>query len=298
MSKYIRYQPSISRNADQGSEEDHWLKKFESSLLKDAVQPKQVDRSLYDQITSIMNGKGKHSSVAAAVEDMKDRSGLTAYLSKVTTSEENITHKTASEIIPKKNRYKDWGVNRALSRSTGRDALSIDALMKSFKRENRIASKEDCVEAIEAFAEKTFHNENKRKEAIKRGKAYIDKHWDDNSIKDSNQANDSNIPVVIQKHKDVAHTVDNIIETTRGNLPVLSVINKVRSAHQNDVPDAKDWDADDFTMYVSERNLNERKKNSNPAEEHNLGKVDFNNATDIDSANTEAFGFATPAAKS
>ena len=74
MSKYIRHQPVISRNADESIDEDHWLKQFQKSLQKDAVQPRSVDSSLFDQISNIMNGKPKYTSVQSAVEDMKNRS--------------------------------------------------------------------------------------------------------------------------------------------------------------------------------------------------------------------------------
>ena len=90
MSRYVRYQTVISRNADEHIEEDHWLKQFQKNLQKGAVQPKSVDQYLFDQINSIMNGKGaKYPSVAAAVKDMQDRSGLTEYLNKVHASEDD-----------------------------------------------------------------------------------------------------------------------------------------------------------------------------------------------------------------
>lgn len=84
MSRYVRHSAVVSRQADEPIEEDHWLKKFQKSLLKDAVQPKKQE-SLFEQINSIMNGNGrsKYTSVDAAVKDMQERSGLTAYLDKM-----------------------------------------------------------------------------------------------------------------------------------------------------------------------------------------------------------------------
>lgn len=95
MSKYIRHQPVISRNADNGLEEDHWLKQFQKKLEKGAVQPKSVD----EYMNSIMSGKSKYPSVEAAVKDMQDRSGLTEYLDKIKQSEDfddSSVKKTAS----------------------------------------------------------------------------------------------------------------------------------------------------------------------------------------------------------
>lgn len=77
-----RHSTVISRQSDEHIGEDHWLKQFQKSLLKDAVQPRNPN-NLFEQINSIMNGKSKYTSVDAAVQDMQERSGLTAYLDKI-----------------------------------------------------------------------------------------------------------------------------------------------------------------------------------------------------------------------
>jgi len=111
MSKYTRHQSVISRNSDESIGEDNWLKQLEKSLEKAAVQPKSVDSNMFDQINSIMNNKSKYPSVAAAVEDMKERSGLKAYLDKVSHDkamakkagdENNLFHKEVKtkEVMP------------------------------------------------------------------------------------------------------------------------------------------------------------------------------------------------------
>ena len=99
MSKYTRHQSVISRNADENEDSDHWLNQFEKKLQKEAVQPRAVDDSLFNQINSIMgNKKSKYPSVQAAVDDMQQRSGLTAYLEKIKMSgEESVNKKVASE---------------------------------------------------------------------------------------------------------------------------------------------------------------------------------------------------------
>lgn len=101
MSKHNRHQPVISRHIDQDIDGDHWLKQFENKLQKEAVQPKTTDTSLFDQINNIMNHRSisKYPSVEAAVEDMKARSGLTAYLEKDfnKVSTDNKSKKTASD---------------------------------------------------------------------------------------------------------------------------------------------------------------------------------------------------------
>lgn len=88
MSKYNRHSSVVSRQSDQTVDEDSWLHRFEKSLSKDAVQTRKQDSSLFEQINSIMNGKSKFPSVDAAVQDMKERSGLTAYIEKINKSSE------------------------------------------------------------------------------------------------------------------------------------------------------------------------------------------------------------------
>lgn len=97
MTKYSRYRSVISRNNDEHISEDHWLKQFEKSLQKGAVQPRSPS-SLYDQINSIMNGtSSKYPSVQAAVDDMMRRSGVSNYLK--ISKENDIIHnqKTATD---------------------------------------------------------------------------------------------------------------------------------------------------------------------------------------------------------
>lgn len=88
MSRHPRHQSVISRQSDAPDSDDHWLRAFENSLQKTSVQPR--GNSLFDQISTIMNGKSKYPSVQAAVDDMMHRSGLTDYLQTKTSSDEEI----------------------------------------------------------------------------------------------------------------------------------------------------------------------------------------------------------------
>lgn len=93
MTKQSRHQPVISRQSDEG--DDHWLRQFEASLQKSSVQPR--GKSVYDEITSIMNTKSKYPSVQAAVDDMMHRSGLSNYLDTVKESQEQIPEEKATK---------------------------------------------------------------------------------------------------------------------------------------------------------------------------------------------------------
>lgn len=210
MSRYVRHQSVINRQSDENISEDHWLKQFEKKL---AVQPRS-QHSLFDQINSIMNGsKAKYPSVEAAVEDMKERSGLTAYLDKINKSSEQ----------------DDTGNNRKVAQ-------------------------------------------------------------------DNNDTFDKRVPIVFRKNPQISKTLDNYIRDTNGNLPVPAIIQKLRSIHQGDVSDAKDWEDDNLIIEVSNRNL--RAKQSNPARydnNSNLGSRDSAANSEIDPSNTDAFHALTPA---
>jgi hypothetical protein len=216
MSKYNRHSSVVSRQSDESIGEDHWFKQFEKTLQKGAVQPKNPN-SLFDQINSIMNGKGKskHPSVEAAVKDMQERSGLTAYLDKISkTSEEE---PTAKKVVA----------------SDNQSALDKKVQMT---------------------------------------------------------------PIVIQKHPQILRTLENHVNDTRGNQTVPAIINKIRSIHQNDCSDAKDWDDDKLTILVSRLNLAAKKNNPDTfSNNSNLGRRDTGSDSEIDPSNTDAFFALTPA---
>ena len=201
--KYSRHQSVINRTSDESIGEDNWLKQLEKNLEKTAVQPRAVDSSLFDQINSIMNSKSKYPSVAAAVEDMKERSGLKAYLDKKASDENDVMHK------------------KITSKETG--------------------------------------------------------------------------PVIFIKCPKIKNTFENYIKETKGNLPVPAIIEKIRSIHNHDVSDAKDWECDNLIKYVSDEVAKEKASHSNiELNEHNLGKADDMNDSDIDPSNTDMFHALTP----
>lgn len=87
-----RTMPIITResyNVEKSPVTPGWMDEFISALQKSAVEPMRNSQpSIYDQISSIMGRKSKHATVEAAVDDMKERSGLTAYLMQVQSGDE------------------------------------------------------------------------------------------------------------------------------------------------------------------------------------------------------------------
>jgi uncharacterized membrane-anchored protein YjiN (DUF445 family) len=113
---------------------------------------------------------------------------------------------------------------------------------------------------------------------------------------DQNQVIDKRIPIVIKKCPAIQRTFENCIRDSRGNLPIPTIIEKVKSIHHGDVSEAKDWDEDKLMLLVSDLNLKEKSKNySGENNESNLGGYDTDNNADIDPSNTDAFSGLNPA---
>lgn len=105
----------------------------------------------------------------------------------------------------------------------------------------------------------------------------------------------SDTPAIFRSNPNIQKTLRNYINTTRGNLPVPAVIDKIRSIHRNDINDDKLWEDDDLIRFVSRLNLEAKKNNpGNYTDYHNLAVGDRDNA-DIDPSNTDAFNSLMPA---
>lgn len=82
-----RTMPVISRESysvEKAPRLPNWMDEFANNLAKQSVESKsKANKSIYDQISSIMGGKSKYPNVEAAVEDMKERSGMNSFLNKL-----------------------------------------------------------------------------------------------------------------------------------------------------------------------------------------------------------------------
>jgi hypothetical protein len=197
--------PTIQRTSDEAQSEETWLRRLE----KAAVQPVQTkDNSIFEQITSIMNGKSsrsKHPSVQAAVDDMMNRSGMSAYLAQ---------EKKGSE-------------------------------------------------------EK---NESPKKIA---------------------SSQEKNTPIVFKTCPNVEQTIKNYIQSTKGNISLPAILDRVKSIHKEDVSDPADWEDDNLIRWISKENLNEKSKHGNQNDHPHLGRTD-EMSMEIDQGNTDAWSGLRP----
>ena len=74
-----------------------------------------------------------------------------------------------------------------------------------------------------------------------------------------------------------------------------AIIEKIRSIHQKDVSDAKDWEDEKLLRFISHLNLKAKQDNPNIYDNHNnLGTRDMMSDSEIDPSNTDAFHALNP----
>ena len=96
-----------------------------------------------------------------------------------------------------------------------------------------------------------------------------------------------NYPKIFIKVPSIAGTIKNYIRDTRGNLPILAIIEKAKSIHHKDISDSNDWDDKNLAAFISQENTKEKANNpsNSDANYSQLGIQDRN--LDID--NNDAF---------
>jgi hypothetical protein len=146
-----RTSPIIERSHDDMEKSPvlpKWMKDFVHNIEKAAVQPSHQDQSLFDQISSVMNGtKSKYPNVDAAVKDMQERSGLLAYKNKVDANKIDVK-KLAQQIENAKMGSADLEITAleaAIEKYDGnvhsaKEAEIFGSLMGLYDAENSMAS--------------------------------------------------------------------------------------------------------------------------------------------------------------
>jgi hypothetical protein len=117
------------------------------------------------------------------------------------------------------------------------------------------------------------------------------------TAQDQNQSKpkDDKTPQVIQEKPSILKTLKTLIEESKGNLSVPTLINRLRSLHANDVSDNGAWEDERLIRLVSRYKLTAMKNNPHTYDRFdNLGKNDSTAERDIDPSNTDAFNALMP----
>jgi hypothetical protein len=106
----------------------------------------------------------------------------------------------------------------------------------------------------------------------------------------------ANIQVsLFEKVPQIKQTIDNYIQSTRGNLLVPEILSQIKSIHKNDVPDAADWGSPSLLTYINDKNISEKKMHPDMVGlDHDLGRVNYHEE-EIDPSNTDALHVLNPA---
>ena len=128
----------------------------------------------------------------------------------------------------------------------------------------------------------------------------ISEHVDPNSPKKTAyQAPDKKdrTPDVIKRKKDILQTLKNIIDESKGNLALPTIISKLHSIHAGDVAEESAWDDDKLLELASHLNMKAKAANPSNFDSYNaLGKGDHSTAeSDIDPSNNDMFHVLMPA---
>lgn len=114
------------------------------------------------------------------------------------------------------------------------------------------------------------------------------------SIAQEQPAASNRTPEVMRLKPSIRTTLDNIIQSSRGNLSIPTIISRLHSLHASDISDESAWEDERLIHLVSLLNLEAKKNNpANYDSFSHLGKSDT--STDIDASNTDAFHALMPA---
>jgi len=115
---------------------------------------------------------------------------------------------------------------------------------------------------------------------------------------DENEARKKDItPDVIKQKYSIKDTLQNIIDDTKGNMPISAIIAKLHALHARDISEESSWDDEKLVRLVSRLNLKAKQDNPGNYDNYNmLGKGDHSTAdTDIDPSNNDMFHALMPA---
>ena len=87
------------------------------------------------------------------------------------------------------------------------------------------------------------------------------------------QPTDPSLPEVIRANPKIKETFENVISSTKGNLPFQAIVDRVKPFYPT--VDNKNWDEDKLKIFVSKMNLAEKQKHSQESHDHNLGKDQY-----------------------
>ncbi len=117
------------------------------------------------------------------------------------------------------------------------------------------------------------------------------------TAEDKSSQHHAKVPKVIKEKPSILRTLENIVQETKGNMPVPAVIARLRSLHARDIADEGAWEDEKLVHLVSRCNLRAKKDNPGTFDRFDdLGRSDhFATDSDVDASNRDAFNALMPA---
>lgn len=100
---------------------------------------------------------------------------------------------------------------------------------------------------------------------------------------------------VLKERPDILNTIKNVISTTKGNLSLPAIIEKIRSIHKSDIAEDKYWEDENLYKLVGNLNLKEKASNSNQSESSELGRSQVGEQLGSNELNSDYFSSLMPA---
>lgn len=181
-----RYLPVITRDThavELAEKHPSWFSNFIEKIEIEAAKSKKDDYTLFEQINNILGNKSKYSTVEEAVEDMKNRTGLSQYLHQIKSASEA---KDLFAEIPSLKTYIDNYVKE-------RPGTSIEAVVHDLLRiqmiRDALPEGDDVPEAVkryinEKIGESKHNHQHNGGEDLQLGK--LDLSVDQNTSRDNN----------------------------------------------------------------------------------------------------------------
>lgn len=119
----------------------------------------------------------------------------------------------------------------------------------------------------------------------------------DHKEKKRHEQSHGKTPQVVQEKPSILRTLENIVEDSKGNLPIPAIIAKLRALHSQDIADESAWEDERLIRLVSRCNLEAKKNNPSTFDKFDqLGRGDHTSTDrDIDPSNMDAFNALMPA---
>jgi hypothetical protein len=96
-------------------------------------------------------------------------------------------------------------------------------------------------------------------------------------------------PEIFKELPSIQNTIHNIIQDTKGLLPVPAIFERLQKIYSKESKSSKHWGDERLILYVSKANKEERSKIPNNQDESRLGRVD--KKVEFDDIQDDPFGF-------